>query len=46
MYGNLRSGDIQHNLIELNKWVEDIDYGLNDCDCKDEKPPIERKEEV
>ncbi len=46
MYGNLRSGDIQHNLIELNKWVEDIDYGLNDCDCKDEKPPIERKEQT
>lgn len=22
---------------DLNKWVDDIEYGLNDCDCKDEK---------
>jgi hypothetical protein len=31
---------------DVNKWIDDIEYGLNDCDCKDEKPPIERKEQT
>ena len=33
-------------ITDVKNWVDDIEYGLNDCDCKDEKPPIERKEEV
>ena len=37
---------VNEMLEEVIKWADDIDYGLNDCDCKDEKPPIERKEEV
>lgn len=30
---------------DVSKWIDDIEYGLNDCDCNDEKPPIERKNE-
>jgi hypothetical protein len=33
-------------IVDVVKWVDEIDYGLNDCDCKDEKPPIERKEQT
>ena len=40
MYGNLRTGGIQHILIDLNKWVEDIDYGLNDCNCGEDNNEI------
>jgi hypothetical protein len=40
MYGNLRTAGIQGILIDLNKWVEDIDYGLNDCNCGEDKNEI------
>jgi hypothetical protein len=40
MYGNLRTAGIQGILIDLNKWVEDIDYGLNDCNCGEDNNEI------
>ena len=30
---------------DISDWINDVDYGLNDCNCKDEKPPIERRTE-
>ena len=40
IYGNLRTGDIQHILIDLNNWVDEIDYGLNDCNCGEDNNEI------
>ena len=40
MYGNLRAGNTQHILIDLNNWVDEIDYGLNDCNCGEDKTEI------
>lgn len=37
-YNNFSGGNIQHILMDLNKWVDEIEYGLNDCNCgEDEK---------
>jgi hypothetical protein len=40
MYGNLRTADSQHILMDLNKWVDEIDYGLNDCNCGEDNKEI------
>lgn len=37
-YNIFSGGNIQAILMDLNKWVDEIEYGLNDCNCgEDEK---------
>jgi hypothetical protein len=39
-YGVYNTADIQHILIDLNKWVDEIEYGLNDCNCGEDNNEI------